>query len=149
MKTSRLCAVVLTTFLACLPLAAQQIVDWISGDTLPPLAMAANPVAHKIYVADGLLFTGGTTINVINEQDDGITDVNVGNYPIAIGVNSATGSAYVLNYTDHTVTAVDSNNQPSSPIPVILAPAAVGVNTVTNKIYVGESRAASDRDPWR
>jgi len=101
MKTSRLCAVVLTTFLACLPLAAQQIVDWISGDTLPPLAMAANPVAHKIYVADGLLFTGGTTINVINEQDDGITDVNVGNYPIAIGVNSATGSAYVLNYTDH------------------------------------------------
>jgi len=112
-----------------------------------PVAVAVNPLTNSIYVAN----QNSANVTVINGATNSTsasiaTTVNVGNGPVAVGVNVATNRIYVANSgttstAGTTVTVIDgaTNATPASvntTLTVGATPGAVGVNPLTNKIYV-------------
>ncbi|MGA8222072.1 MAG: putative Ig domain-containing protein [Candidatus Acidiferrales bacterium] len=102
-----------------------------AGDSA--LALAANPVTNKIYVAE----SRGNNVAMIDGASNTITTIATGNFPVAVAVNPVTNKIYAVNQTDGTVTVIDgASNTATSTITVGTQPSAVAVNSVTNKIYV-------------
>ena len=91
-------------------------------------------------------------MSVIDGNTNTVTaTVTVGNYPLAVAVNSATNKIYVANYCGNqfgcnatpapgTVSVVDGNsNTVTHTVTVGVGPAIIFVNPVTNKIWVMNS----------
>jgi YVTN family beta-propeller protein len=109
-----------------------------AGDSA--LALAANPVTNKIYVAE----SRGNNVAVIDGASNTITTTATGNFPVAVAVNPVTNKIYAVNQTDGTVTVIDgASNTVTSTITVGTQPSAVAVNSVTNKIYVANAGSNS------
>ena len=65
--------------------------------------------------------------------------VNVGVYPLAIAVNTATNIIYVANNVSNTVTAINGVTLHTTNISVGQRPRALAINPLTNRIYCANS----------
>jgi YVTN family beta-propeller protein len=111
-----------------------------------PRALAVNPVTNKIYVANFI----GSSVTVVDGATNStttITDPNARGLAIyAVAVNEVTNKIYALNNNiDRTgstnagsITVIDGATNSTATItdPNAISPYAVGVNHLTNKIYV-------------
>jgi YVTN family beta-propeller protein len=129
------------------------VIDGATNLTMPvtvgnfPVAVSVNPLTNTIYVANGgTPATPGTTVTVIDGATNLTTTLPAGIQPVAVGVNVATNRIYVANSgttstAGTTVTVIDgaTSGTPASvntTLTVGATPGAVGVNPLTNKIYV-------------
>jgi YVTN family beta-propeller protein len=133
------------------------VIDGLTNNTqsvnvgVLPTALDINSVTNKIYVVDQCaddptcFGTGGVT--VIDGATLATTDVSLGGYtPNALGVNSVTNKVYVPSgcFGDlscqgdryGTVTVIDGVTLATTSTTAEYGPYSVGVNSVTNKIYV-------------
>ncbi|MGQ0465722.1 MAG: YncE family protein [Sporichthyaceae bacterium] len=111
-----------------------------------PSALAVNSKTNKIYVAN----RQGHNVTVIDGKTNKTTTVKTGFAPIAVRVNEVTNTIYVANLAGTDASGNESTNEPGS-VTVIdgktdkatktvkagLEPYAIGINTKTNRIYVG------------
>jgi len=113
-----------------------------------PAAVAVNPDTKQIYVASTQGNSAPGSVTVINGTGltgalDGVvgTTIPVGNNPIAVAVNAAANTTYVVNQSSNNVTSIDGSNLPSAPATVAVgsSPVAIAVNPVTNEAYVANS----------
>ncbi|HWY28911.1 MAG TPA: hypothetical protein VNW25_06610 [Candidatus Sulfotelmatobacter sp.] len=121
-----------------------------------PSNIGADPTTNMIYVVDGNSYNGNVT--VINGSSNTVAgSIPVGPFPTGIGVNPGTGKIYVanspdiLNLVDGTISVIDEFTGGivntvclSSQAGCLSAhggiyPAAIGVNVVTNEIYVAKA----------
>ena len=80
-----------------------------------------------------------TLDEMVNQTDElkNSTQIEVGDSPIAIGINTNTNRVYVVNYRSDSVSVIDGDtNQKIIDIPVGDSPRAIGINQGENKIYV-------------
>jgi YVTN family beta-propeller protein len=96
-----------------------------------PTAVAVNPTADKIYVAN----RDSNNVTVINGVTNGTTTVRTGTGPDALAVNTITSKVYVAN-SGGTVTVIDGGTNQTSTVNAGQYPFAIAVNATTNKIYV-------------
>ena len=116
-------------------------------------AVAVNPATETIYLAN----RKDNTVSVIDGRacngshtagcDQDWPTVAVGASPQALAVNKATNTIYVTNTNDNTVSVIDgstcngSDNSGCGQTPPTVAagaaPRALGVNQITDTIYVG------------
>ena len=96
-----------------------------------PTAIAVNPTAGKIYVAN----RDSNNVTVINGSTNGTTTVRAGNGPDALAVNTITNKVYVAN-AGGTVTVIDGSTNQTATVSAGRYPFAIAVNATTNKIYV-------------
>jgi YVTN family beta-propeller protein len=147
-KVFSIAAANLAFAISAIPAHAQTLTTTVAVGALP-VAMAANPVTNKIYVAnEGSVSTGGS-ITVIDGATNSTTAVNFGASPsktpgpTAIAVNPATNKLYVAIYGSNEVLVVDGATNATSIVPAGTNPIAVAVNPVTNKIYVANFNGAN------
>ena len=84
------------------------------------------------------------TVTVIDGATNNTAAVNVGVYPYAVAVNSATNKIYVVNNCGGdvncasigTVTVIDGATNNTTSVNVGYFPNALAVNATTNKIYI-------------
>jgi YVTN family beta-propeller protein len=80
-----------------------------------PLAVAANPITNKIYVAN----FSSDNVTVIDGATNTATTVNAsGNEPVALAVNPLTNKIYVVNAASSTVTVIDGATNATTSIVV-------------------------------
>lgn len=108
-----------------------------------PFAVAANPLTHRVYVAN----YNTNTMSVINSATDSwVTDINISGgspyppYPVAVAINPNTNKIYVLNFWNGMLVVVNGQtNAVETSISVGASHGslrALAVNPETNKIYV-------------
>lgn len=116
-----------------------------------PWDLDVNPVTNKIYVAnqcgDNLECNGLGSVTVIDGSNLSTTEVGAGGYnPFAVAVNSTTNKIFVLGdcfgdpscggLPSGVVAVVDGSSLSISNVAVGVNPLFMGVNSVTNKVYV-------------
>jgi YVTN family beta-propeller protein len=114
---------------------AQTVVATVAvGNT--PIAVAVNPVTHKIYVVNH----GSNSVTIIDGATRATSTVNVEDRPEAVAVNPVTNKVYVTNAGADSVSVIDgATNAVSATVHVGSYPQAMVVNTATNKIYVANN----------
>ena len=103
------------------------------------IAVAVNPVTNKIYVTQQV----GPGLTVIDGVSNTAANVPIGVGPYTVAVNPVTNTIYdgetgtvtVVSGASNTAIATIANNN--------TAAAALGVNAVTNKIYVADINAST------
>jgi YVTN family beta-propeller protein len=117
-----------------------------------PFAAVVNSVTNKIYVPNGCgsdpactyPYRGGT-VTVIDGVTNNTLSVNVGVFPNALDVNSASNKIYVANAcgddpnceSTATMTVIDGQTLGTTDVSIGgYYPHAIAVNSSTNKIYV-------------
>jgi YVTN family beta-propeller protein len=96
-------------------------------------APAIDEALRKLYVTR----VGTADLLILDLESRAHTIVPVGNYPCAIAVNPITHMAFVTNYADNTVTAVDgASGTVKATIPVGRHPQSVAVDPTRNRVYV-------------
>src|SRR5262249_39917857 len=110
-----------------------------------PAAVAINHATQTIYVAN---YQAGT-VTIIDGTTESATTVQVGHGPIALAVNEITNKIYVANYgsfpagSNGSISVIDGKTNSVTQVPgsdsVPQGPAAVAVNSSTNKIYVANN----------
>jgi DNA-binding beta-propeller fold protein YncE len=106
------------------------------GPTPPapgPRGLGLNTVTHKAYaVFDGKLVVAdvaaGTFTVIVDARFAGTT-------PVGVAVNAATNQVYVAA-DDGKLTVIDGASNARTPIAIPAGLSSVGVNPVTNKVYV-------------
>lgn len=93
-----------------------------------PSALAIDPVANKVYVAN----TGAGSVTVINGATHITRTVMVGIHPVAIAVNPVTQKIYVVNRDSNNVTVINGKEHTAQTVTVGSHPVAVAVNPITN-----------------
>jgi YVTN family beta-propeller protein len=118
-----------------------------------PAQAAVNSVTNKIYVSNScgsdplcvFPYTTQGTVTIIDGVTNNTVSVNVGIFPSALDVNSATNKIYVANQCGNdpacggtaTMTVIDGATLGTIDIAIGgHHPQAIAVNSVTNKIYV-------------
>ena len=113
-----------------------------------PAAVAVNPGSRQIYVASsqGGSVPGSVTVidgtGLTGASDNALSPtIPVGNNPVAVAVNAATNTAYVLNQSSNSVSAIDGSNLAAAPVTLTVGsnPRAIAVNPVTDSVYVANS----------
>src|SRR5271157_1521313 len=100
-------------------------------------AIAFNPVANKIYVAN---YSDATVTVIDANHNNAASSVPVGIDPCAIAVNTETNRVFVVNANSNggngSVTVIDgASNAVIANVPVGLSPGAAAVNPASNQIY--------------
>jgi YVTN family beta-propeller protein len=90
-----------------------------------------SPVQNKL-IEDAVLWLG---TNFTQAEMPAPTGTRLS--PYAVAVNPKTSKAYAVNFSDSTVTVIDSFRNSRRTINVGSQPVAIAVNPATNKIYVG------------
>ncbi len=109
----------------------------------PYSGIAVNPVTNRIYA----LSYEGNVISVIDGANNiKIAEIKDDEHPFGIDVNPVTNRIYVTHHnfdtnsnkwTNGTISVIDGNNNTKiASISVGVNPVGIGVNPVTNKIYV-------------
>jgi YVTN family beta-propeller protein len=97
-----------------------------------PMSLAVNAVTNKIYVAN---YTSGS-VSVIDGATGGVTaTIPASTQSFAIAVNPFTNKIYSLGSS---LTVIDGATNAATTIAVGSSPQSLGMNPVTNKIYVGD-----------
>ncbi len=97
-----------------------------------PAAVAVDPVANRIYVAN----MDSASVTVIDGASNAASKIAAGTNPSAIAVNPATKRVYVANQGSDTVTVIDGATGSTTTVAVGSGPIALAVNPSTNRIYV-------------
>jgi YVTN family beta-propeller protein len=113
-----------------------------------PAAVAVNPSTKQVYVASSQGDSTPGSITVIDgtgltgTSDSALSPtIPVDNNPIAVAVNAATDTTYVLNQGSNSVSAINGSNLAAAPITLTVGsnPTAIAVNPVTANAYVANS----------
>jgi DNA-binding beta-propeller fold protein YncE len=128
-----------------------------------PSELAVDPATHTVYVTNGWNdigpSAGGDTVSVIDTRHCQALDIShcrgpwptitVGNLPSNIAVDQATGTVYVDNEGDNTVSvfngatcnAMDTSGCKQTPatVPVGLGPQGIFVDDTNHTVYVGDN----------
>ncbi len=115
-----------------------------------PFSVAVNSVTNKIYVAnigDGKNNGNVTVIDAATNSITTVTDPNallltgIHEWEFAVAVNSGTNKIYVANADSNNVTVIDGATNATTTVtdPNVRDPIALGVDSVTNMIYVTNS----------
>jgi len=116
-----------------------------------PIGLGVNSATHMIYVGTSYDPSHSDKVYVINGATNNVTStIQGGQGHRDISVNSNTNMIYVVNFgyystsyrliCDNTVSVINgTTNSVQSTIPVGNCPIAVGVNPITNMIYVANS----------
>jgi YVTN family beta-propeller protein len=71
-------------------------------------------------------------------------NIAVGQQPMALAVNEATGKVYVVNRSNNSVTVIDGKSRAAiATVPTGTGPEGIAVNPVTNRIYVANTTGSS------
>jgi uncharacterized protein (TIGR03437 family) len=106
-----------------------------------PSAVVVNPVTNKVYVASDLNSQpdSGYHLTVIDGATNTTSYIHTQNpldpFTVSAVVDTLTNKVYVEGENEGDVTIIDGVTGSTSAVS-ILSPAAIGLNTVTNKIYV-------------
>src|ERR1700685_2625878 len=121
---------ILATTIAPLGSIAQTAIATVPvGST--PVAVAVNPVTHKVYVVNH----GSNSVTIMDGVTRATSTVSVEDRPEAVAVNPVTHKIYVVNHGSNSVTIMDGVTRATSTVSVEDRPEAVAVNPVTNRIY--------------
>lgn len=124
-----------------------------------PSELAIDPATHTVYVANGNNnngpTAGGDTVSVIDTRHCMAWDISschgpwptftVGNLPSSIAVDQATGTVYVTNAGDNTVTVLNgatcnatdlSGCRQQATVPVGLGPLGIFADDANHTVYV-------------
>ncbi|MGO9207001.1 MAG: YncE family protein, partial [Candidatus Limnocylindrales bacterium] len=125
-----------------------------------PSELAFDPVTHTVYVTNGYNDNGpyvnGDTVSVIDTRHCNALDISrckgpwptitVGSLPSSIAVDQATGTVYVTNWGDNTVSVFNGNTcnavdtagcgQQPATVPVGLGPIGIYVDDANHTVYV-------------
>jgi YVTN family beta-propeller protein len=130
------------------------VIDAATNASIPisvastPAAIAVNPSTRQIYVASSQGVTGPGSITLIDgtglagSSDTALSPtIPVGNNPIAVAINAATDTTYVLNQASNSVSAINGSNLAVPPVTLAVGnnPRAIAVNPVTEGVYVANS----------
>ena len=109
-----------------------------AGTAAYPSAVAVNPVANLIYVAN--LESGDVTVidGSTNSYYTTVADSNASG-PFAVGVNPVTNKIYVANEYSYNVTVIDGDTNTFITVGTGTNPLAVAANPATNTIYVANA----------
>jgi YVTN family beta-propeller protein len=98
-----------------------------------PVALAANPVTDKIYVAN----QGSNSVTVIDGATNATTSIPVGPAPSALALNTVTNKIYIANSGSGTVTVIDGATQGTTTVNTGgTGNQVIVVNPVTNQVFV-------------
>ena len=101
-----------------------------------PIAVAANPVTHKVYVVNH----GSNSVTIIDGTTHATSTVNVEDRPEAVAINPETNKVYITNAGADSVSVIDGGTDTlSATVHVGSYPQALVVDTVRNKIYVANN----------
>lgn len=95
-------------------------------------AYVANSVSNSVSVIDTFAHTGTGSADIYAIIDT----VNVGNRPVAIKSNPATGKIYVANQNSNTVSIIDASSHAVETLPVGASPTALALDGGLNRVYV-------------
>ncbi|MEW2139097.1 YncE family protein [Streptomyces sp. NPDC005409] len=99
-----------------------------------PTGIAIDGPRHRVYVAD----SGVPTVSVIDTAAGGVTEVDVGERPVGIAVDSR-GDAYVT-HVDGTVRVIDAGSgSVNATLPVGAQPEGLAFEPHSNRLYVANS----------
>jgi YVTN family beta-propeller protein len=99
--------------------------------------VAVNPGTDRLYVSSGDV---SGFVSVFNTVTDGqVAQIPVGDGPQGVAVDVVTNRIYAVNVRDQTVSVIDGNSHSViDTIPGLdFRPRLLGINPVTNMIYVG------------
>jgi len=100
---------------------------------LGPIAVAVDPLANKIYVAN----VNTNSVTVIDGATNNTTSIAVGTNPQAVALNSSTSKIFVADGGSNDVAMIDGpTNTLQGPILVGTNPRDLAVDPSTNQIYV-------------
>lgn len=108
---------------------------------LIPVDMAVDPATNKIYVSDA---SGPNTVSAIDGTTNALTDISLGGSlggPESIAVDPVSNRVYVNLVQSNKVVALDGTTHVATTLPLPgsaagNSPISLGVNPVTDKIYV-------------
>ena len=98
-------------------------------------ALAINPFTNKIYAVDGV----NNHLSIIDGPTHAVTQINVGNAPVALALNPVTNTIYVVNQSDNTVSVIDGTTLATTTIPVGAGPTGIAVDSTAQRIYVTDT----------
>ena len=86
---------------ARMPVAQTAVATVAVGNT--PIAVAANPVTHKIYVVNH----GSNSVTIVDGATHATSTVDVEDRPEAVAVNPVTNKVYATNAGADSVSVID------------------------------------------
>ncbi len=102
--------------------------------------MAIDESREVLY----LTRSGNAEVIALDEKTHELNAVPTGTIPCAVAVNPVTQTAYVVNYGDETVTAIDAaKHKVLASLHVGQHPQAIAVDSVHNRIYVANVHSNS------
>src|ERR1700733_9575293 len=93
---------VILTGMAC---AANAESDAPQGRLITSLAVAVNPVTHKVYAVN----ENSGTVSVTEESTGSTRVVTVESGPIALAINTVTNRIYVVNTDSNSISVIDGS----------------------------------------
>lgn len=98
-----------------------------------PVAVAVNPVANRVYVANG----GSNNVTVIDASTGNSTaTVPTGASPAALATDPVNHKIYVANSASNNLTVIDGANNGTTTVAVGANPRAVVVDPFSSKVFV-------------
>src|ERR1700730_10781594 len=92
----------LAAMIAALFATAQKVIATVDvGNT--PIAVAANPITHKVYVVNH----GSNSVTIINGTKRATSTVDVEDRPEAVAINLKTNKVYITNAGANSVSVID------------------------------------------
>lgn len=115
------------------PAAAKSQLAAPSSGLINPRAIVFSPAKGKIYAVD----TSHNVINIYRASAASPHRVAVGADPVSIAVNTATGTVYVANAGDGSVSVLDPDSDAVvAKIPVGLHPYSIAADPATGNVFV-------------
>ena len=135
------CLLILTVFLFSPDGAAAGFMNPAAIDTIAvpvrAFGMAINPATDRLYCEARQLSGLVSVINTVTNAQ--VALIPVGDGPQGVAVDAVTNRVYAVNVRDQTVSVIDGNtNTVIDTIPGLdFRPRLLGINPVTNTVYVG------------
>ena len=99
-----------------------------------PVAVAADPITNKVYVAN---FVSNTVTVIDGKTNQMISNIPVGKSPNWVAINSRMGKVYVVNSVSDTVSVInETTDKVIKTIPVGRNPVGVALNLGNGRLYV-------------
>jgi YVTN family beta-propeller protein len=115
------------------PMEAQAPLPAPGSGLINPRAIVFSPVTGKVYAVD----TSHGAVTIYTDAGKPAHSVQVGAEPVSVAVNTSTGTAYVANAGDGTVSVIDgATDSVVATIPIGSHPYSIAADAVTGKVFV-------------